>query len=300
MSAERSEQSSNQAIPGSESQAKEVHQCLFCDKPIKDGKQGQESIFCEGDCQGWIHRTCACLSKKAFEAAKESDLPFFCNNCHNQKQELEIAQLRSTVAALQDELSELKSNGANTDDPPVSMRPTYSSATQAGTNTTQTLQTPFKPANDTHESERKYNIVVYGIKESTKGTSRHTRTSKDREGVMTIIHKVDNEISQQSLRDCIRLGKYDEEKCRPILAKLTRTCDISSILSNRSKLSRTEGISIKPDMTREERSIESLLLKERRQLINSGTERTSIKIRGNAIYVNNMKHEAWICKSFNF
>ena len=45
--------------------------CLICDKVIKDGVPGQESILCEGECcQGWIHRTCAGLSKRAFQIAR--------------------------------------------------------------------------------------------------------------------------------------------------------------------------------------------------------------------------------------
>ncbi len=36
--------------------------CLVCEKVIKDKSaksQGEDSIFCEGSCNGWIHRQCA-------------------------------------------------------------------------------------------------------------------------------------------------------------------------------------------------------------------------------------------------
>ena len=52
----------------------------------------------------------------------------------------------------------------------------------------------------------------------------------------------------------------------------------------------TSGISIKPDLTLEERKIENALLKERRKLIDSGTERKFIRIRGNSLYLNNKLH----------
>lgn len=43
-------------------------------------------------------------------------------------------------------------------------------------------------------------------------------------------------------------------------------------------------------MSPEERTVENALLKERRRLIDSGTERKFIKIRGNSLYVRNKLH----------
>ena len=43
-------------------------------------------------------------------------------------------------------------------------------------------------------------------------------------------------------------------------------------------------------MSESEEIIESTLLKERRALIDSGTDRNSIKIRGNSLYVNKAKY----------
>ena len=57
----------------------------------------------------------------------------------------------------------------------------------------------------------------------------------------------------------------------------------------RKKLSSRTGITIKPDMSLEDRKVESLLLKHRRFLINEGVERSAIKIRGNSIFVNRNK-----------
>ena len=86
------------------------------------------------------------------------------------------------------------------------------------------------------------------------------------------------------------LGKYNESHTRPILVRLTRACEVQSILSQRYKLSQSPGISIKPDLSQEERAIESLLLKERKALIVSGTERKSIRIRGSTLFVNKVKY----------
>ena len=72
--------------------------------------------------------------------------------------------------------------------------------------------------------------------------------------------------------------------------KMNSVCDVSKVLANRSKLADSTGISVKANMSEAERKVESILLKVRRGLINSGTERKSIKIRSNSLYVSNMKH----------
>ena len=59
-------------------------------------------------------------------------------------------------------------------------------------------------------------------------------------------------VSVSSVSDCFRLGKFNDDKTRPILVKLTRSADVS-VLS---------------------------VLKERWELINNGISKTTIKIRG--------------------
>ena len=86
--------------------------CLICDKVIKDGVAGQESILCEGECcQGWIHRTCAGLSKRAFQIVTGSADPFLCHYCSSLTLQREIKQLKQTVSSLQAEVESLRSVG---------------------------------------------------------------------------------------------------------------------------------------------------------------------------------------------
>jgi len=65
--------------------------------------------------------------------------------------------------------------------------------------------------------------------------------------------------------------------------------DISILLSKATK-ALPQGIKIKPDMTREERHIKSLLLKERWSLIQSELDHRAIRIRFDKIFVNNKLH----------
>ena len=139
------------------------------------------------------------------------------------------------------------------------------------------------------ESDRKL-LVIYGLDECTEGTPRHVRISTDVDSVTKTIQSVCPDISCQSICGCTRLGWYSNDRHRPVLVKLTRSCDVSNILANRGKLSNLLGISIKPLMSHKERNTESILLRERYILINSGTSKSDIKIRRNALYINNTKY----------
>jgi len=74
------------------------------------------------------------------------------------------------------------------------------------------------------------------------------------------------------------------------MVKFVRSHDVVSVLSNRKNLASHPGISIKPDLSPAQRKAESILLKERRSLINSGVAKEDIKIKGNALLVNKAKY----------
>ena len=73
-------------------------------------------------------------------------------------------------------------------------------------------------------------------------------------------------------------------RSRLLLVKFLRSADVNTLLRNRSKLT---SLSIKPDLTPEERARESLLLKERWSLIQKGFDRKQIKIYNHSVFVNN-------------
>ena len=56
--------------------------------------------------------------------------------------------------------------------------------------------------------ERKFNVIIYGIKECKKGTPRHVRTSNDMKSVSEIIQGICPDIPRQAIRDSVRLGRY--------------------------------------------------------------------------------------------
>ena len=145
---------------------------------------------------------------------------------------------------------------------------------------------------DTHRTtefhhDKKPNVVLYGVEECPPRTSKADRFESDLASVVSVLSTIDSNIQPQSIKDCYRLGKFSlQETCpRPILVRMIRISDVSKILSKKRLLSRP--YSIKPDMSREQRLVESVLLKERWHLIQSGIARNSIKIRNTRLFVKN-------------
>ena len=68
--------------------------------------------------------------------------------------------------------------------------------------------------------------------------------------------------------------------------RFLRIFDATKLLAKRSSL--PSPIVIKPDLTREERAIDSAFLRPRWNLIQSGTDKKSIRLKGNDILINKL------------
>jgi len=183
----------------------------------------------------------------------------------------EICDLKETVKTLTDKIAELEGTqqsqpaaGSISETPPVAMAPI---ATSSRTKPTASNQQAAPP-------ERKLNVVVYGLDENPSNTIRQDRLQMDVKSVISAFSTLDSPpIDENSIKDCYCLGKYNAQasRPRPILVKFLRYADASNILNNKTKLSKS--VYVKPDLSAEERAIESMLLKERRCLIEKGVAR---------------------------
>ena len=84
--------------------------CLVCNRVIvepSETTEGQEAVFCEGNCQGWLHRACAGLTRPAFDNLSES-MPYLCSHCTFTKQYNEICELKETVKLLASKVAKLE------------------------------------------------------------------------------------------------------------------------------------------------------------------------------------------------
>jgi len=138
--------------------------------------------------------------------------------------------------------------------------------------------------------DRRSNVVLYGVSESHTKTPKHERVQKDIKAVLEILNSNKVQINPDYITDCFRLGKFktNQPRPRPVLIKLKRIMDASAILANKKSLS--SSLAIKPDMSPEERKIESALLKECWSLIQGGLDRKHIRLANNRIFVNGQLH----------
>ena len=120
-----------------------------------------------------------------------------------------------------------------------------------------------KPPSTASYEDKKFNVVMYGIKESPPKTSKSDRLENDLQSITNEFAKVDLSIQASSVKDCFRLGKYksDTSRPRPILIKFLRSTEATMALTKIASFQ--APVRIKPDMTPEERKAESALLKER-------------------------------------
>ena len=101
-------------------------------------------------------------------------------------------------------------------------------------------------------SDKKFNVVLYGVGECPSGLSKSARFELDLSNAAKVLSSINNSIGPNSVKDCFRLGKYSpgSSRPRPILVKFIRISDVTNTLS-KSNLS--HPYTIKPDMSREQR-----------------------------------------------
>jgi len=81
----------------------------------------------------------------------------------------------------------------------------YATATVAASGTS-------KPTSSTavqihYRQDKKFNVIVYGVKECPKGTPKHAQSESDLKSVVSVLSKVDNSVKSQSIKDVYHLGR---------------------------------------------------------------------------------------------
>ena len=270
--------------------AQEPKECHLC----TSAKAVEDALQCSGPCGVYVHRYCAGVTLKQYKEIQHSGTPFLCLLCSQKAHIDKVESLQNEVDSLKQSLAQIQATLSRTQTVNVQLASKQSPASQQASKSISSYASVCSHVvnNSSHQSlnlkndqgpfnnaERKFNVIIYGLPESQKGTAKYERTISDSNSASLAIQSICPEISQQSVRDCSRLGKYsqDHHRPRPVLVRLTRTCEVASILSNRRKLVSTPDISIKPHMSFKEKQIESILLRERRTLIDNGVDKKSIK-----------------------
>ena len=193
----------------------QVYYYRICEEIVNepcDSNNGDDSVLCNGLCDGWIHRRCAGLSVARFSQISTTEDPFFCPNCCAVQNKNEIDNLKLVLSALQLKFSQLKSKLGTSEvvnQEPPTQQPFRTTTRQPLSSPDVSNSEPATTGKETNETvDKKYNLVLYGIAESPNGTPKSERVSSDFNTVVTALKPLNDSLSDQSIRDCVRLGKY--------------------------------------------------------------------------------------------
>lgn len=160
---------------------------------------------------------------------------------------------------------------------------TYSSALSDG------LKKAATPMNVPSLSKTPHNISqsvrIQGIPEDPS-KSKAENLVPTNEAVLDIMRKLNLDTRVMEMK---RLGKFDENRIKPrtLLVTLSSEHEVRLVLAKyreRGKEFSNDNIFILPALSKEEATLENLILKRRRELINEGVPTEKLKIRNLKLY----------------
>ena len=247
------------------------------------------------DCGKWFHQECTNLPANVFAAlGKIKGLFWKCDACvdnvvtaaEDQLQQL-IQETKANVSffdVMKNELlNEIKviKQSMTTFQEKMNLK-RESVHVQNTKNRPETEPTASKkPADDNkHLTQLKF----IGVAESPEKYNLNQKLN-DKEAVDEIL--ADIGLNAKS-SDCMRLGKFAEHKKRPILVTFNSVWDARICLSKaiENKFFETNRILIVRALSRDEQEIEKAILKKRFELVQSGIDRSQLKIRNLKLYNN--------------
>ena len=180
-----------------------------------------------------IHCRCAGLSLARFEEISKSNDPFYCPSCCAARNQLEIHLLKLTLTSLTFKVNDLKAAlsqiTSQTMVSPNSDVENHKSPKRPKEAQPGPIVNPEHPpkivpssSNVNNEPDEKFNLAIYGIKESANETTKNEWIASDFEAATSALQALQtltNNLSNQSIHDCIRLGEHTtmSNKPRPLL-----------------------------------------------------------------------------------
>ena len=185
--------------------------CLICEVEIIESSVdvlGDDAVYCEGDCKGWLHRKCVCMSKLLYDKISKSDDPYYCPNCIVAKQSEEIFQLRNQMKDLSVALAgmkvlEQKVADLETELSMIRNRPTFSNPIpSASVPSTPAINSSISQQKNTDVSnDHKFNLVIYGIPECSSSSKRFERLQLDQRNVLKELSNLDDSINSSCIKN---------------------------------------------------------------------------------------------------
>jgi len=238
-------------------------ECPICEDIILDesgyGKgDGEDAIFCfcEGECQAWLHRRCAGLSRPVFVGlSRGKDKPYFCPHCKLGSVMAKFEGMEAELASLKKELGNCRDRQTAASESAASVVAAANHRTLASEQDHQELKKVISKTASAMETQeraielhdralRRNNVVVFGVKESEEKTPSLIK------GIIEKKMNVDS--AKLRLGECFRIGKRSEGQDRPILLKCHDRESKEMLMLRRKELKGT-GIYLNDDWTQVQR-----------------------------------------------
>jgi len=254
--------------------------CPVCLKNIIDcteQNEGHDAIYCEGVCDGWLHRQCAGLSKVVFTSFQNSDKPFHCPHCRINNYELQLNNMKSTITSLEQRVNSLESQVSNLQQHIVASNNDQTLMNTDGTaNKTATPTSPPTTDDSTNhigsiistflneekeKAKRCLNLIVHNVNESTSDDGP-TRKQHDIRTISSIFQQQLNITA--TITKAFRIGQH-KEKPRLLKISVSTESEKAAILQNCIKLRSSSNppdmqkIYITPDLTPKEQELNKKL-----------------------------------------
>ena len=231
-------------------------------------------LQCE-DCDCWFHPECVNVSDGQYQLLQTlTTTCWYCSPCFKQRQDRSvIVSLSATVNKLAEKLENLDTTLKSVDAAPK----------QA---TGQEVDSSEKTYHI--DDSYKHRVKIVGIQESEKKFT-DARQFDDKTSIENILGKL--EIKNANVADCFRAGKYDKTRNRPLIVSFSSIWDARLIRSKaiERKLYQSDSILILNELSPADRAVEKQLLAKRHEVIQTGVDKSRIKIRNLKLYVDGIE-----------
>ena len=188
--------------------------CGICSSAIvdsSDSEAGEDSISCEATCQVWLHQTCAGLTVPKFHEIIKLNKKFSCVYCRLDDQFEVINDIKTNLSDIQAKFDVLLSSMNNL----CSQQQHF--YIPGGSDPISEVSGVWLPSSVPSQSSNgpkvlgashanKLNLVVYGVRENTHGTSRPQRLSNDLKHLCDVFNSTNDSFSSQTIQDCLHVG----------------------------------------------------------------------------------------------
>ena len=244
--------------------------CVKCKK-----KSGGCWFQCDA-CDPWTHAECMSMTADEYQTLQKfPNLRYYCDYCFPKitvNATMQCAEIKNNLSSFEKKVEkELQ-------------------FVEKKVNETE-VKTP-ENVRKQHSQDCSTGIRIQNVPKIASQNSAQ-RLQHDIKHVMAILKQTTGE--EATISDCFRIGKNDETKRRGIIVKLSNIWTTRKFLANSHHMKEYPvdyRAFISRELTHEERIIARNILKKRRNLIENGTKRTSIRIRNLKLYVDGNEQPA--------